>query len=230
MSRVFVTVNFNNALDDNSRRSMRDAAARWDADFWEMNEDLPFRMPTRANAYKCTVFEKSEYDEAFILDADTLVSIKCPNPFEEFTGPELIAVQNGSKRFGDLGQVKSAERWEVERLMSRDKRFSGVNYDPAFYFNTGMMVVRRNDHAGMFKLALDVCHTDHQLGWCDQTPINMACLKLGVQVRLVPEKWNYIHGKCMGDGWMDMPSKDVYVYHFAGEPGREHVIPKVKWK
>jgi hypothetical protein len=228
--RCVLTINFNNALCENSRESMREAAGRWGAYFWEVNESSGLRLPIAPNCHKCAVFERSSYEEVFILDADVVVSSKCPNPFDSFTNPELVAVANGGQRFGDLHQVKSAESYEVRKLRHQEPRLQDAPYDPKRYFNTGMMLARREHHAKMFKLALDVCHTDHGLGWCDQTPLNLAATKLGVNVHLADERWNYIHGRTLGPGWMDMTSKDVYIYHFAGEPGREHVIPQIKWK
>lgn len=233
--RCVLTINFNNALCDNSRESMQDAAERWDADFWEINEQHGPNLPIAPNAHKCVVFNyfpdwADPYEEAFILDADTIVSSRCPNPFEGFTNPELVAVRNGNHRFGDLAQVKSAEAYEVRKLKAQEPRLADVVYDPGTYFNTGMMLARRELHAELFKMALDICHTDHGLGWCDQTPINLCALKLGIPVNLVNEQWNFIHGRTIGPGWMDMTTKDVWIYHFAGEPGREHVIPHIKWK
>lgn len=232
MSLALLTINHNDALCENSRASMLHAAHRWDADFFEVTPTRPhdWNFPIAPNALKCAVFERTEYDEVLILDADVLVAASCPNPFTEFTGPELIAVANGGPRFGDLAQVKSAEAYEVKRLQERDPRFAGVAYDPKKYFNTGMMLARRAVHAEMFKLALEVCHTDHGLGWCDQTPINLAALLLQVPVRLADERWNYIHGATLGPEWQNRWRQQVHILHFAGEPGRELLIPQISWK
>jgi lipopolysaccharide biosynthesis glycosyltransferase len=229
MKRAILTINFNNALHANSRASMQASAQRWGAAFWEINETTDWRLPVAPHAYKCAAFARSEFDEILILDADTLVSSRCPNVFENFPGSSLHAVPNGSARFGDLAQVKSAEKYEVDRLMSRDPRFAGLPYHPGTYFNTGVLLVRREFHAAMFALALEVCQVDHGLGWVDQTPLNLAALKCRVPVTLLHERWNYIHPAALGPGWEDLTKQDVYIAHFAGEPGREHVIPNVKW-
>lgn len=245
MTRALLTINFNHALCDNARRSMQASARRWGATFWEINDATPWRLPMAPNAYKTAAFLRSAFDEIFILDADMIVSARCPNPFEAFGGAgraatsdasqreacyPLIAVANGSGRFGDYGQIKGAEHYEVTKLRAQEPRLAGAAYDPNTYFNTGMMLARRAAHAAMFQLAFDVCHVDHGLGWVDQTPLNLAATKLGVPVQLADERWNYIHPVMLGRGWEDMRTKDAFIYHFAGETGREHILPTVKWE
>ena len=127
-------------------------------------------------------------------------------------------------------RIKGAEAYEVGKLRAGEPRVAGVRYDPNTYFNTGMMLARRAAHAEMFALALDICHTDHGLGWIDQTPLNLSARACGVDVRLAGEEWNYIHPATLGRDWRDMSRHNVWIYHFAGEPGREHVIPTVKWQ
>lgn len=230
MNRAILTVNFNNALAANSRASMQASARRWGVDFWEINEASGLRLPFSPGAYKTAVFERSTYDDVLILDADTVVSAAMPNPFETFEPHDLVAVPNGSARFGDLWQVKAAEANEVLILSTRDPRFAGLPYHPSTYFNTGMMLVHRAYHEEMFKLAFEVCHVDHGLGWIDQTPLNLCALKCDVSVFLAHERWNFIHPHTTGPGWENLRTRDIYVAHFAGEPGREHVIPNVRWE
>lgn len=231
MARALLTINFNGALCDNSRRSMQAACQRWGADFWEWNESSKSGyVPVAPNALKCWAFRRSAYDEVFILDADTLVSSSAPDPFELFSGPELIAVRNGSERFGDLSQVRSCECYEWEKLLAQEGRLAGAKYIEGSYWNTGMILARRKNHEAMFRLASEVALIDHGLGWVDQTPLNMAAIIAGVNVNLVSESWNYIHPYMLGAEWMDMTKfPDVYVYHGAGEPSRIVWLPNVKW-
>jgi lipopolysaccharide biosynthesis glycosyltransferase len=233
MSRAVFTVNFNRALCDNSRASLQASARRWGADFVEVSEGSGklWQFPIAPNALKCAVFDRTSYNEVFILDADVIVSSRCPNPFETFTNPcDLVAVQNGSKRFGDYALVKRAEEYEIRKLVAADGRFANYTHHVDTYFNSGMMLARRAYHEEMFRLALEVCHIDHGLGWVDQTPLNLARWKCHVPMTFASERWNYIHGSTLGEGWMNMLNKDVYIYHFAGETGREHVMPKIIWQ
>jgi len=234
MRRALLVVDFNNALCANSRASMQAAAARWGAEYLEINEAFfTDRQKPKVSpaALKCFCFELSDADEFFILDADIVVSGLCPNPFEWWADrPELVAVRNGSARFGDLGAIRNCERYEWNKLLNEEPRLAGAPYIEGQYFNTGMMLVRRRYHKGVFELISDIVQTDHGLGWNDQTPIVASIAKLNIAVRLADERWNWIHpGQIMGD-WMDMRKTGAYIYHGAGEPGRNDWLPKIIWQ
>jgi hypothetical protein len=209
---------------------MQAAADRWGATFLEINEGCNPGIPVSPAALKCFCFQLSGADEFFILDADVVVSAQCPNPFETFIGPELVAVQNGSARFGDLPQIRGCECFEWEKLKREEPRLAQCVYTPGIYFNTGMILARRAHHKEMFDLIADIVKTDHGLGWNDQTPINMCALACGVKVRLASERFNYIHPCMLGGGWMNMNSTGTWIYHGAGEPDRINWLPKVIWK
>lgn len=209
---------------------MQAAAERWGANFLEINEGMNPGIPVSPASLKCFCFRLSGADEFFILDADTVVSSQCPNPFETFTGPELVAVPNGSDRFGDLWAIRSCEAFEWNKLQREEPRVAGAVYSQGQYFNTGMMVVRRLYHEALFELISDIVQVDHGLGWCDQTPIVASAAALGSPVRLVGEEWNFIHPCVLGPNWLSMRATGKFIYHFAGEPGREHVLPTVAWQ
>jgi hypothetical protein len=230
LKRALLTINFNHALCSNSRASMEAAAERWSAKFLEIDESCNPGIRVSPAALKCFCFELSSANEFFILDADTVVSAECPNPFETFSGPELIAVANGSERFGDLCQIRSCEEYEWNKLKAEEPRLSNAFRIPGQYFNTGMMLVKRAHHKACFDLIADIVKTDHGLGWNDQTPINMAVRALGIKVRLVDEKFNYIHPMMLGGGWLKMKSTGACIYHGAGEPGRELWLPRIIWQ
>ena len=138
-----------------------------------------------------------------------------------------MAVANGNpSRFGDYSQIKDCERYEWGKLASEDARFDGIPWIEGEYFNSGVVLAKRCFHERMFGLALDVVQTDHGLGWNQQTPFCMAAKKLGVPVRLVDERWNFIHPLCLGPEWY----KHAYIAHMAGEPGRETVLPSLRWR
>lgn len=230
MSRALLVVNFNRALCDNSRDSMTAAAARWNAEYVEISEANNPGIKVSPASLKCFCFKLCGADEFLILDADTTISARCPDPFEIFRGPELVAVRNGSERFGDLAQIRACERYEWEKLQAEEPRLAAARYVPGAYFNTGMMVVRRAFHEEMFRLISDIVQTDHGLGWNDQSPINMCASVCGVKVLLASERWNYIHPCMLGDGWLDMKKTGAYLYHGAGEPERIYWLPRVAWQ
>lgn len=230
MKRTLLTINFNRALCDNSRDSMKAAASRWGADYLEISEGMNPGYKVSPAALKCFCMELSDADEFFILDADTVISALCPSPFETFSGPELIAVQNGSQRFHDLPQIRACEAYEWAKLQQEEPRLKVVPYYVGYYFNSGMMLVKRAHHKEMFNLIADIVQTDHGLGWNDQTPINMCAALMGIVVNLVPEIWNFIHPSVLGTHWLDMSKTGAYVYHGAGEPARIKWLPEVIWE
>lgn len=230
---AILTINMNGALCENSRASMQAAAQRWGADYVEVDESFFFEKPGPAvspAALKCFCFELTDHDAYFVLDADTLVSAECPNPFVVFPGPELVVVPNGSARFPDLLQIMGCEVYEWNKLLAEEPRLAGAQYRPGMYFNTGMMLLKRSAHEEMFRLVSDIVKVDHGLGWNDQTPINMAAMAKGVSVWRVDERWNYIHPSTLGGGWRKMSSTGKYVYHGAGEPGRNEWLNRVDWQ
>ena len=227
MRRGLLTVNFNNFLCANSRDSMHAACDRWGIEFCEWNEQTAPRYAVSPACLPAAAFADTPFDEVLILDADTLMSINCPNPFEEFPGPELITVQNGNpERFGDYWAIKNCERYEWNKLASEDDRFAGLPWVDGEYFNSGVVLAKRRHHESMFALALSVVQVDHGLGWNQQTPFNMAARKLGVPVRLVDERWNLIHGLFLGNEWY----RQAHIIHFAGETNRERILPTLPWR
>lgn len=232
-SRVILTVNFNQALCDNSRDSMKAAAARWGAEFVEFNEEYfsdgrPAVSPASLKCF-CMTF-LPEMEEFFILDADIVVSSLCPNPFDEFDDRRFIAVANGSGRFADLWQIRSCEQYEWGKLAAEEPRVAGTVYQAGAYWNSGMMLAKCRYHKEMFDLVSDIVQTDHGLGWNDQTPLNMSALACGIEIGYAPESWNYIHPYMLGDGWGDMANfPAIYIYHGAGEPDRINWLPVIKW-
>ena len=227
-TRALLAINFNHVLCDNSRRSMQAACERWGAAFIEWNEATAPKYPIHPAALKCAVFEKTDADEALTLDADTVISSACPSPFERFDGPEFVAVINGNpERFGDIDAIRQCEVFEWQRLQEREPALASAQYVAGRYWNSGMMLARRAYHAEMFRLALDVVHRDNGCGWVDQTVLNMAAIVTGVQVRFANESWNMIHP----EGLPGFPRMDHgYIWHFAGSPGRENILPRIQWQ
>lgn len=232
MKRALLTVNFNNALCENSRASMKAACSRWCADFIELNEGFfenRWKPKVSPATLKCFCFEFCNHDEFFILDADTVVSSQCPNCFETFNWPEVVAVRNGSLRFVDLWQIRSCEEYEWQKLREEEPRLADVIYTPGTYWNSGMMLVKRQYHKEMFDLVSDIVQTDHSLGWNDQTPLNMCALACGIKTFYAPEQWNYIHPCMLGGDWLNMKATGTFIYHGAGEPNRINWLPRVIW-
>ena len=222
--KALVTVNYSNFMAANTRASMLAAAARWGCDFWEMNEQTLPKWPDRApNAMKTTVFRTGAYEEMIIVDADTIISACCPNPFEEFPDEqEFIAVR-------DRSPYECQQSSWSRHVTKRPDLNSPL--DSARYFNTGMFVVRRKAHEEMMNFACDICREDFGCSWSDQTPINLAAILKGVKVKLVDERWNFLAVQRFAQ-FMEIGHhpEGPYILHGAGDPDRIHWLHTVKWQ
>lgn len=235
-----VVVNYNKILQANTADSMVAACQRWGCNLIELSE-TNWQSNNSPMAIKTEVFRDlplggTHYqapDEVLVLDADTMISEACPNPFEVFPDEDLfIAVANGNvERFGDFSGIKAGERAEWAKVFKWAKRIEpSMPHEPNTYFNSGMMIARKNRHGHMFNRAFNLCQANLGLGWGDQTPLNWAAREMGIQVRLAAETWNFIHPHTLGPGWKDMERTGKFIYHFAGDPQRIKNIEQVKWQ
>jgi hypothetical protein len=224
MNRALVTINYGNFLAQNSRESMQAATRRWEIDYWEFNEQTVPKWTDRApNAMKTTVFRIGSYDEMLILDADVIVSGRCPNPFEVFQDPaEFVAVQDRSPF------ACQDSSWQ-KHVTKRPDLACPQNHET--YFNTGMLLARRDAHAEAMNFACDICREDFSCSWSDQTPINIAVILKGVKVRLVDERWNFLSVQRFPD-FMDIGQhpEGPYILHGAGDPSRIRWLHTVRWQ
>lgn len=243
---ALLTINYNNALAENSRASMEAACGRWRCDFIEYTgggKNHPVHSPA---AMKTLAFKElaPQHERLLILDADTVIRSDTPSPFAEFNSNHFYAVENGGPRFGDNSGIQHSEQHEwnkVEQFLT-----SNVHWKAALrpmppwrkcipYFNTGMMLACRHLHEGVFETAERLCRHDFSSGWHEQTPLNMVMAWRACADRMRPlvftaldETWNYIHPElCLGPDWRQMQK---YIYHFAGTPNRHLIIPEVKWQ
>lgn len=220
MTRALVVVNYSNVLAQNAKDAMVDACARWHADYFEMNERTLRKIDNmHPAAMKTAVFRLLPYDEVFSLGADTLVSEECPSPFEAFPDPAFLYVVRDCSPHG-------CQDYEWKKLIDQEPHLAcPQNHDT--YFNSGMMLARRAAHAGMFDQAFEISSTDHGLGWVDQTPLNVAAVLQGVQVRFIDERWNDIRS---AGAFIGMRRGGPYIVHFAGCPGREERLKTLPWR
>ena len=230
MKTALLTANYNDILCQNVRESFQHAADRWGAEYVEATrENHPVKLhPATA---KLEAFDICDADAVFIIDADAIIRSDCPNPFEVLPKGHFSVV-GLSPRVDPGGDILSCGNDYEWGLMLA---LPGVEYMPADgwnYFNSGVMLAYREQHKAAMDLAYSICRIPNALGWIDQTPINYACKRLGVDVHWADERWNFIHGGTLGKDWMTMHAYQpgAWIYHFAGECGREHVLPLIAWK
>jgi hypothetical protein len=228
MKTALLTANYNRILCDNSRNSFQAAAERWNADYIELTE-ITHPITLHPASTKMQAFQVTDADAVFIIDADAIISAKCPNPFTTFE-PTFMAV-GLSRRIdpdGHLAWLGNTHEW-------RDKLnvLPGVEpIDPGDwkYFNSGVMLAWREACEAAFTEAFRICNIPNQMGWIEQTPIQYGLKKFNVPVQYGGEEWNYIHGYTLGIDWWDMKTHNMWIIHFAGDPARLQWLPIMRWR
>lgn len=231
MKNFLVTVNYAQVLHENSRESFQDAARRWGAEYFEINEEV-FIGPISAPAMKLKAFDLCDADRILMIDADTVISAQAPNPFELFSEDAFVACVNKQPHMGVYcGQGLILEKKEMASISSVEMRpgvpmFPDVQFDHRKYFNSGMWVGSRKFHADILWHALEIWSMTPDLGWHDQSPLNYAIAESKSRLELVDITWNYCFANQLHD-WLNMKK---YVYHFAGMSGRDSLVPMINWR
>jgi hypothetical protein len=232
MRRSILVINFedkiiNPRICDNTRASIMDACDRWGCDFIEIGHHN-WKLTLAPAATKTEIFSGIEGDEVLILDSDLIISSTAPNPFEEFPKDCMTVIANATPRHPQYTTVKQIELQEWTLV---EAEFGPAPYVPADYFNTGVMMVRKELHAEVMKMALEMhkvcCQKNIGLNWVDQTLINYATKKLRVKMNVVDDSWNYVFPTDLGPDWLNMKK---YIYHLAGIPARNELLPLIHWK
>ena len=223
MSRALATVNYGNVLTENSRESMKSACRIWSCDYLELNENsVPKHPRLSPPAMKTMAFMVSDYDELFLLDADTVVAGHCPSPFETFPNQdELVVVKDRS--------TYDCQRIEFDKIA---ERLPGLNcpLDHARYWNSGVILARRDAHEAMFAMSHALALVPMGLAWCDQSLFVISTMLLGLKINFVNEAWNFLSLGRVGNCSALTPDGPVLIAHGAGDPSRIEWLNTIQWK
>lgn len=212
MNGIFV-VNQGGCLQPNALASMKAAADRWGVVLHIMEENSSALHPA---CWKLLAFEETSFDRLLILDADTLINSTCPNPFDEFTEDKLTVVSDRQTHQPARDKAELDE-WEI---------VSGKRVNPGRYFNSGMMVASREHHEPYLRAAYALCLIHPHLTWHDQTPVNVVMNDHSDVLSFADETWNFHNPAGRIPDWQNMKKN---IYHFPGNPNRNHQIAETKW-
>jgi hypothetical protein len=224
--RAFVTINVGDVLCPNARHSFEAAAARWRADYVELN--TPGTSDALApNFLKLEMFRLCAADRIFYIDgSDAIIRSDAPSPFDVCPPTHLGAIRNDPDRAPTVEAIRDQQ--EIEWVLYN--HCLGTQHACASYFNSGVLVLTRATHAGMLdrtrRLVEQLSGPRQWVRWQDQTLLNYAAVELGLPILWMDETWNYMHCEDMGH-WKGM---ERFVYHFAGSPGRCTVLPSLDWQ
>lgn len=226
----------------NVRESHAHAAGRWGAQYveltvptWSQRTD-PFGIKLDIHRFPfppgCRVA---------MLDGDCIVRADCPSLFDRVPRECMGAVANNQGgAYEAVVDANAGLWWESVAAMMN----CAAGYDPATYFNGGVLVFSPERHLDAWRLAdaavrvalgergaMRTTATGGAVSpMLEQTAMNVACVALGVPVHLLPPAFNRLGPAAWGCGGA-MPD---YVLHLAnlgslrGDKGA--VLAGIDWR
>jgi hypothetical protein len=224
--RALVTINVGEVLCPNARRSFEAAAARWKADYVELNGPCTPDVPT-PHLFKFELFRLCAADRVFYIDGgDAVIRSDAPSPFDLCPPTHLGAVRNDTARAPNIEDIRDQQ--EIEWALYN--HCLGTQHACALYFGSGVLVLTRATHAEMLDrargLGKQLKGLSRLIQWEDQTLLNYAVVDLGVPILVMDETWSYVHPEDIGH-WNGM---ERFVYHFAGSRDRRTILPSLDWQ
>lgn len=216
MNAIYV-INQGGMLQPNALASMLDAALRWNVDFREVTE-MPDAGDVHPAIWKLSLLRQAETDgntRLLILDADTVISDKCPSPFTTFRREDLVVVTD---RQVPHGPRDKAEVDEVEIVTGRRRLLKN-------YFNSGVVLADVETHWETFEVARVLADSWKHLCWHDQTTFNLAAEHCP-HLTYADTTWNFLNPAGRLPDWEKMQK---HIYHFAGNPDRNLHIQRTRW-
>lgn len=222
VTRTLFTVNIGGVLHEHARQSFLAAAQRWGAAYVEVTEATrqhPVRQPA---TLKLAAFAYTTSEAVFIVDADAVISARCPDPFQTFPA-DLLSVVDLTTRVDPLGAIQRYAEGEWRQVTAQP--LGGWPY-----FNSGVMLAWRGAHQAVFRQAYDLVQRQHPpLVWAEQTPLNYVCRDGDVPLCLINETWNFMRPETLGPDWRDLGKHGIHIMHLAGDPKKYQLIPTLLW-
>ena len=227
------TLNYDNYMCQNARESFQAAAHRWHCAYFELQDD--FELYGEYNKVLGIKKHLMSCEKVLYMDADMLIRVDTPNPFELFTSDKVYVVKD------------TVEGWDQERLSFFKEEVSDAwihwghavlghsgdgkafaNSCHEWFFNAGWFLCQPRaieKEIDLFIKTIPGGLTTKRQGRPEQGLWN-CMLKSADKIEYVGREWNFIDPEC-SNGKMD-----CYIYHFTGL-SHEHlkqIIPTYDWK
>ena len=127
------------------------------------------------------------FDKVALIDMDTIIHPECDNIFEHSSD------KLGASIDFDLPW------WNKESINHFQQVFPGLELSWDEYINSGVLVINKshsellNSMISFYKENKGVINLDEGQSGADQTPFNFLVKKLGVEVDILPKRFNLTH-------------------------------------
>lgn len=221
---IFV-VNTKDTMSQASRDSITHAAGRWEADFVEITK---FDGKFHPAALKLKAFELCDYDNLFILDADTIIRNDAPSIFAQAPAEFFCAVRNNQphtpKVYRDANTRLAKEQIEAIIETKSIEEPIDVDWLSENFFNSGVVVASRREHALVLAYAFHLFSNVPNINWWDQIPLNIAVHILLGGYTDIGSTWNFMFPN-------RLDQMNAFIYHLAGNPNRYHILNgNINWR
>lgn len=248
-----------NVFDDptltiQSMDSIRCAAKRWRADFYELNT---IQFPKSPNPFfwdRLWVYQNfTKYNKVLVLDPDTIINSKAPNIFEELTDDfDFCAVRDGNPgdRFPDpvylrdsvvkhnamLGNTIEVFEKNIKGF-SREKYWQDYfNFGVTLFYPEKIMHITEKIKSLIFENSEIYTYLNFEGGgiwFSPQNFINAILLSEDIRIKILDNNWNWIAPDIMEEFHENFflgPMKP-WIYHFTGTNGsKENLKGYDRWK
>ena len=218
---VLVTLNLNDYLTDNSRASLRHAAARWDAAYLELTAPWIDRCDAFGIKMAMHKLPVSPHDRVAFFDADVLVREDCPSPFDAVPETHFGGVANfqGDTHGGDPYPTHFFWWGRACNVLG-----TWPTYNPLTYINGGLMIFRLDLHGPLWERGYRMFHNApvvHPLD--EQTALNVLLAAEQVPMTILVNDFCRLGAV----PWTAEGKMQAYVYHLANLfPHRDPVLKR----
>jgi lipopolysaccharide biosynthesis glycosyltransferase len=231
--------------NEQSIESMRHAARRWGADFYEKtyfeDETLPGKKFIWGKFWIFSNFEN--YDHVLYLDSDTIINSKAPNIFDEIDHiHDLYVVLDGNPgRFENDFFKKtyvynfSRKSNSIETFLKKIKNFNEEKYFDN-YFNAGVVLFNVQKFKPHFNEFLKFLNDDEirnhlHISGCDQDILNAWFSTKDIKIKYLNNTWNWIAPDIADEYGMFLGPMIPNIYHFCGTNlSKERLKDYDRWK
>jgi lipopolysaccharide biosynthesis glycosyltransferase len=231
--------------------SIRNAAHRWDVDFYEMCFFRNSNSPSPLLWDRIWALENfKNYDKVLVLDADIIINENSPNIFEFLDNShDLCVVKNvnedriDSEFLKQISDTAALLHGSIELFQKKIPNFDSSEYLEN-YFNMGVLLYRPKSLEQIIEhLKYTIFSDEELLEYCsrkksgdwyhEQNLVSAFFLHSTLKIKFLPKEWNWLCPDITSEFTEEFflgPMKP-FIYHFTGTNlAKERLKTYTKWK